>query len=108
MRHLLSVLVAVSSTFVAAAQPLPADVRVFVDRREQCEHWRGEYSEDEARIAEINAKACAACLGTDAQLARLRKKYAADAGAKAALAKYEAKIELPSPQAMAKLCKQAQ
>src|SRR5262245_37150097 len=56
---------------------LPAEVAAFLERRESCDHWRGEFGYDEERQSDIDWAICQACPGTDAQLARLKKKYAA-------------------------------
>ena len=40
---------------LAATDPLPPDVKVFVERRSHCEHWAGEEPYDAPRAAEIEA-----------------------------------------------------
>ncbi len=90
-----------------AAPGLPRDVAAFLERRQGCDHWRGEYSEDKERRSEINANACTLCAGTDARLASLKRKYDGNADVKAALGYLEPHVERPSPKAAAKACKAA-
>lgn len=78
---------------------LPHEVRAFVERREACDHFRGEpWPEDDgesarARRAELTEKMRETCTGTDATLAGFRKKYREDAAVSAALAGFEDGIE---------------
>ena len=58
-----------------AASALPNDVSAFLKLRESCEHWRGEYGYDEARQSDIDWSICKSCQGTDAKLAKLKRKY---------------------------------
>lgn len=69
------------------------DVSDFLSRRATCDHWRGEDGYDEARKAEIASASCQACLGTDAQLASLKRKYRANAKILAELDRLDSKIE---------------
>lgn len=79
--------------YSATAAGLPADVRAFMERRDGCDHFRGEEPYDPAREAEIAAKATKLCTGTDAELARLKRIYAHNPAVKHALAGYESSIE---------------
>lgn len=78
---------------------LPHEVRVFTERREACDHFRGEpwpeggHDDDRARRKELTEKMRDACAGTDARLAALRAKYRDDAVASAVLATFETDIE---------------
>lgn len=73
---MLSCLVAVWSTVAAeAADPLPDDVTAFIANRTQCDHFRGEESDDPARQSEIKAGLDQYCKGTDAALHALKDKY---------------------------------
>lgn len=83
---------------VAATAPLPKDVARFVERREGCDHFRGEIPEstDPDRVDEINRELKKLCNGTDKELLQLKKKYAADASVAAVLAEFEPNIE-PGP-----------
>jgi thiol:disulfide interchange protein len=78
---------------VKAAPPLPRDVARVVERRESCDHWRGEEGYDSARAREIERAVRADCTGTDQALARLRQAYAKRPDVVAALAGYEGRIE---------------
>ena len=82
-----------------AQSTLPSDVREFVDRRDGCDHFRGEpwdLSDDpevkdrrEFIFRQINTL----CRGTDMQLTELRKKYAKNKEVVQKLAGYEDAIE---------------
>jgi hypothetical protein len=74
---------------------LPAEVEKFVERREACEHFRGEIpdSQDRSRINEVNVMIARHCTGTDAELAALRTRYFANGAVTEKLSAYETKIE---------------
>lgn len=72
---------------------LPGDVRAFIERRDKCDHFRGEDGYDAARAEEIAKALAATCKGSDAELARLRHKYRGQRAARAALAGYSSRIE---------------
>ena len=76
-----------------AAATLPADVRAFKKRRDECDHFRGEEPYDAERAAFLRAALSRTCDGTDAELAALRRRYAADATVVAALADYDDLVE---------------
>ncbi|WP_442679976.1 hypothetical protein ACSBM8_01860 [Sphingomonas sp. ASY06-1R] len=60
----------------AATAPPPADVKAFLERREQCAHWAGEEPYDAARGREIaTAIRRLRCDRIDADAARLRQRY---------------------------------
>jgi len=79
---------------------LPADVKSFVDRRDGCDHFRGEpwdTGDDpikKERREFIFEKLKELCTGTDNQLKELREKYREDEVLINLLEKYESKIEL--------------
>lgn len=75
------------------ADPLPGDVRAFVARRQNCDHFRGEEPYDRARATEIALRLREFCTGTDAELARLKRIHARDRAVQRALANYEIGIE---------------
>ena len=75
------------------AQSLPADVQRFIGKRDRCDHFRGEESEDAARAAEIDAALTRFCTGTDAALARLKRVHARNRAVLRRLARYEARVE---------------
>lgn len=70
---------------------LPNDVVKFMERRDACDHFRGEVAnvDDTKRLQEIIRQANRLCRGTDKQLAKLRKKYAGDAAVIGGLKQYE-------------------
>lgn len=80
LRLIAIVAVALSGSRGAGAQDLPADVRAFLERRLECDHWRGEEPYDPERAAEINANVqvvrwhgCTTCrLQADVQRQRCR------------------------------------
>jgi hypothetical protein len=78
-----------------AFDSLPPDVRQFIDRREGCEHMRSEISDlgDRQRIREVNRELRKLCAGTDKQLARLKKRYAANAPVTRRLREFDENIE---------------
>ena len=78
---------------LAAPPQRPLDVRTFVERREGCDHWRGEYSEDPPRRRQIERGVKESCTGIDRQLVRLRYKYRRVPRIVAALRDYD-KVEL--------------
>ena len=62
---------------LAATDPLPPDVKVFVERRSQCEHWAGEELYDAPRAAEIEAALRQFhCDSVEADEVRIRRHYA--------------------------------
>jgi hypothetical protein len=77
----------------------PHEVRAFFDRRELCDHFRGEPVPEpiddpgDERRREIDTALRKHCTGTDAELARLRARYRDDAVVAAALAEFETDIE---------------
>jgi hypothetical protein len=72
---------------------LPAPIRSFTTRRDQCDHFRGEEPYYAARAREIAAKMKRYCAGTDRELRRLRKKYAHNPRVLKTLNAYEDTIE---------------
>ncbi len=78
---------------VADQSRLPRDVRAYVARRDQCDHFRGEDSPDEARQAQIQAAQLRLCTGADAQLARLKRIHARNRAVQRLLDRYDPRIE---------------
>jgi len=76
-----------------AAGKLPADVARFKERRDLCDHFRGEdpYDRERRRFLTENLKNY--CTGTDAELAALKAKYRGDQIVAKVLEKYEERIE---------------
>ena len=75
------------ATSVPAA--LPTDVAAFVDRRNGCDHFRGEEPYDAERGAFLAERMKRLCSGSDAALARLRSIHAHDKAAIAVLARFD-------------------
>lgn len=60
-----------------AKQKLPADVAKFINNAEMCEHFAGEWDDnDKARQREITQAVAQSCGQAQQQLKRLRVKYA--------------------------------
>ena len=78
---------------VKAGGGMHADLRMFVVRRTQCDHFRNEESYNATRAADRDRQLDASCKGTDAALARLKRAYHRDRGAMQALAAYDPHIE---------------
>lgn len=82
-----------------AGDPLPHDVERFIERREVCEHFRGEpwpegsTREDAERRSFVARELEKHCAGSDAQLAALRRKYRNDKTVIRTLEPYEDVIE---------------
>lgn len=96
-RHiLLSALIAAAH---AVAGELPSDVQAFVERRDGCEHFRGEPwdagddPEVRSRREFIFDSIARLCTGTDKALAKLRRKYRNNPGVLERLRRYEDSIE---------------
>jgi len=79
---------------MALAQPQwPADLARFIERRDACDHFRGEDPYDQERREFLNQKMTALCVGTDEELSRLKSKYRNDQRVVSKLNEYEAQIE---------------
>jgi hypothetical protein len=75
----------------------PSDVRAFMERRDICDHLRGEagdYNGDIEREKEINEGVAKFCTGTDRALALLRMKHVDNQPVLEMLSKYEFRIEV--------------
>lgn len=79
-------------------KPFPSAVTAFMVDRDGCDHFRGEEPYDEDRRVFLEENIRQLCTGTDARLAKLRKRYADNPDVIAALAQYEDKIEAPEDQ----------
>ena len=69
------------------------DVDAFMQRREMCDHFRGEDAYNQARAKEIDAGVKEYCTGTDKELEGLKAKYAKDPKVMDELGGYEDPIE---------------
>jgi hypothetical protein len=89
-------LLLVSLTVIAhAQQSLPQDVARFVERRDLCDHFRGEEPYDAERREFLAKRMRELCTGTDADLVSLKKKYKSTPEVIVKLSTYESKIEAP-------------
>ena len=75
------------------ASRLPPDVMAYAARRDRCDHWRGEASDDPGRAAEVRRAVTRECRGSDAALARLLRRYARDKAVTRRLEVYDLRIE---------------
>ena len=71
----------------------PADVERFIERRDVCDHFRGEDPYDEERRKFLQQKLTEFCVGTDRELSRLKTKYRNDKRITAKLNVYEPQVE---------------
>jgi hypothetical protein len=77
----------------SVSPPVGADVSRFIQRRDICDHLRGEEPYDPERAEFLNKGMRENCDGTDKELRLLRKVYAKNPAILAKLAKYEDEIE---------------
>lgn len=79
----------------SAAEKLPADARAFIEKRQGCDHMRGEVPDptDAQRMREVSREIGKLCKGTDRRLAELKRKYAADRAIMRQLNQFETHIE---------------
>ncbi len=78
---------------VARNDGMPRDVGSFLDRRSACGDARTDDVFDDGRDSFMMDQSAMYCTGTDAELKRLRTKYAARPDVLAALDRLEADIE---------------
>ena len=73
----------------------PHDVQLFVERREICDHFRGEVPDpgEEARMGEVERGIEEYCASTDQELAILKTKYSSNDLIMLQLGRYEHRIE---------------
>ena len=93
MRLLLILSLALYAAGAQSAERLPVDVAKFMERRDGCDHFRGEDPYDEERRKFLAKNMKALCTGTDRQLARLKSKYKGNASVMEKLNGYEPRIE---------------
>ena len=78
----------------ARENPLPHDVAQFVERRDLCDHFRGEpYEGDPERQRFVEQQSNRFCRGTDQQLMDLKRKYSSNPAILSRLGVYEACVE---------------
>lgn len=88
----------------ALAAEHPTDLRQFLERREECDRWRGEAGNGRKRQTDIDRGICRTCMGSDAELARLKKRYKANPGVMDVLDELEERIEGPDKAAARRFC----
>ncbi len=71
----------------------PEDVATFKERRDLCDHFRGEEPYNAERRGFLAERVRTYCTGTDRELARLKAKYKDDDVVNAILGRYEEVIE---------------
>lgn len=76
-----------------SASAIPLEVDKFREKRDMCDHFRGEDPSNAKRAAELAAEMEKTCRGTDQALAELRNKYASNSMVITALKEYEDKVE---------------
>ena len=86
------------SLSLSAQSRLPSDVVKYVEQREGCDHFRGEFPDppDAQRMKEIERELRKLCTGTDKKLATLKRKYARNRAVLERLNEFEEGIE-PRP-----------
>jgi len=77
----------------AAATALPNDVANFVERRNACDHFRGEEAYDAERGEFLRKSLKETCTGSDRKLKSLREKYRRNPAVADKLKDYENNIE---------------
>ena len=82
------------NTFASGMSPYPPDVEDFIDRRELCDHFRGEEPYDAERARFLAAQINETCTGTDKALRELKDKYQDNAEIMKRLNAFETNIEL--------------
>jgi hypothetical protein len=91
-------IVLVLMSFAAApafgdASGVPKEVAQFREKRDQCDHFRGEEAYDKERERFLAAQLKKYCTGTDAQLKKLKTKYKNDRAVVKTLSGYDDRIE---------------
>jgi hypothetical protein len=88
-------LIAALATLAACATESTPDLAAFLERRAECDHWRGEVPDppDPERMREVEQQTAQTCKGTDADLAALKKRYRDDPVVSKQLAAFEPQVE---------------
>ena len=84
------VLLACSAT---AQTRFPAEVERFIERRDKCDHFRGEEPYDQDRRAFIHERLLEFCVGTDKELAEIKERFRNNTTVMENLDGYEPQIE---------------
>ena len=75
------------------ADEWPADVASFIERRDLCDHFRGEEPYNEERRKFLEKNIVELCTGTDSKLVNLKQKYRRNPAVIKRLSLYEEDIE---------------
>lgn len=86
-------LAVISSSFATGIPDYPFDVEEFIDRREICDHFRGEEPYDVDRAKFLAEQIKETCSGTDRELQALKQKYKGDDEIMQILNRFEEAIE---------------
>ena len=88
-------LLAMLASLAGCATDAAPDLASFLERRADCDHWRGEVPDppDPDRLREVERQTALTCKGTDAQLAALKKRYRDDPVVSKQLAAFEPQVE---------------
>ena len=92
---LFGLLILPCSVLAESPSTFPAEVKAFIERREICDHFRGEFTGGSSpeRDAAVILEQKKYCGNSDRDLETLRKKFEKNPEILSALAKYEAAIE---------------
>lgn len=95
IKYLIALFVVVPCTSFASEliNKWPAEVTRFIERRDLCDHFRGEEPYDEERRRFLKKNIVEYCTDTDSRLADLREKYKENPVVMDLLAGYEEDIE---------------
>lgn len=91
--NILFALVLIGSVPLAAQNKLPDDVELFAEKRDGCDHFRGEYPYNEERKIFLLKNITELCTGTDVELSNLKEKYKDTHAVMEKLSSYEEDIE---------------
>ncbi|MFQ5546791.1 MAG: hypothetical protein ACE5FV_00755 [Woeseia sp.] len=89
----LLLLAAVLNARATGISPYPHEVEDFIDRRELCDHFRGEEPYDSERAEFLARRIDETCSGTDEELLKLKGKYEDDEEIMRILNRFEEDIE---------------
>ncbi|WP_188151462.1 hypothetical protein [Teredinibacter waterburyi] len=94
IRKLFIFIAALSFSYLSYGdEKLPDDVLSFTEKRDGCDHFRGEEPYDEGRRQSLEENMIELCTGTDAELSQLKEKYKNNASVTQVLSEYETNIE---------------
>ncbi len=86
------------AVLAGCASPPAVDLKTYLERRQMCDHMRGEFPDppDPERMRDIQVQVAQFCPGSDAQLAALKARYRDDPAVMAKLDALEPTIEGPT------------